>query len=100
MPMAYRSADFAENEWAQAALWPQSVTRIAFEFLLVMIAVGLQQHGQESPQEPAVTLCLPLADADDAQGVRVARGAGGRPALRAPGGGERQSGRLVHGLES
>lgn len=43
---------------------------------------------------------LPLADADDAQGVRVARGAGGRPALRAARGGERQSGRLVHGLES
>lgn len=47
-----------------------------------------------------MTLCLPLADADDAQGVSVARGAGGGPALRAPGRGERQGRRLVHGLES
>lgn len=43
---------------------------------------------------------LPLADADDAQGVGVARGPGGRPAVRASGRGERQGGRLVHGLES
>lgn len=63
--------------------------------------VGFYQRSQEACREHVpVTLCLPLADADDAQGVGVARGPGGRPALRAPGRGERQSRRLVHGLES
>lgn len=67
-----------------------------------MIPVGFQQHSGKAGWErcSGVTLSLPLADADDAQGVGVARGAGGGPALRAPGGGERQGGRLVHGLES